>query len=102
MAANASGSSDSPGSGELPARRARIRAYWRNNLLLIGALLLIWAVVSYGCSIFWVEQLNERHIGQLPLGFWFAQQGSMYVFVILIFVYAFAMDWLDRKYGVEE
>ena len=58
--------------------------------------------VSYGCSIGWVEWLNQYQIGKLPVGFWFAQQGSMYVFVVLIFVYAFAMDRLDRKYGVKQ
>ena len=69
---------------------------------MIFALLLIWAVVSYGCGIVWVEWLNQFHLGALPLGFWFAQQGSIYVFVVLIFVYAFLMDRLDRRFGVEE
>ena len=78
------------------------RGYWKANRLLILVLLSIWAFVSFGCSILFVEQLNEFKIGNLPLGFWFAQQGSIYVFVVLIFVYAFAMDKIDRKYGVEE
>ena len=78
------------------------RAYWRANVRLIGVLLSIWALVSYGCGILFVEQLNRFHIGKLPLGFWFAQQGAIYVFVVLIFVYAWAMDRLDRKYGVAE
>ena len=65
-------------------------------------LLVIWALVSYGCSIFFIESLNKIQLGQLPLGFWFAQQGSIFVFVILIFVYAFAMDRLDRKYDVRD
>ena len=77
-------------------------AYWRANLRLIGALLVIWAVVSYGCSILFVEPLNQFQIGQLPLGFWFAQQGSIYTFVILILVYAWRMQRLDTKYGVDE
>lgn len=77
----------------------RVRAYWRANRRLIAVLLVIWAIVSYGCSILFIEQLNHFHIGTLPLGFWFAQQGSIYVFVVLIFVYAFGMDRLDRKYG---
>ena len=76
--------------------------YWRANVMLIGTLLAIWALVSFGCSIWLVDWLNELTIGQLPVGFWFAQQGSIYVFVVLIFVYAFAMDHLDRKYGVKE
>ena len=78
------------------------RGYWRANLKLIAVLLTIWAVVSYGCGILFIEQLNRFTIGHVPLGFWFAQQGSIYVFVVLIFVYAWRMDRLDRKYGVEE
>ena len=78
----------------------RARKYWRANRLLIAILLIIWAVVSLGCSILFVEKLNEFKIGQLPLGFWFGQQGSIYVFVILIFIYAFGMDRLDKKYGM--
>ena len=76
--------------------------YWRANMRLIALLLLIWAFVSYGCGIIWVEWLNQYSIGALPLGFWFAQQGAIYVFVALIFSYAFIMDILDRKYGVQE
>jgi len=77
-------------------------AYWRANLRLIAVLLAIWAVVSYCCGILFVEQLNQFKIGALPLGFWFAQQGSIYVFVVLILVYAWRMDRLDRKHGVNE
>ncbi len=83
-------------------RDDRHRAYWRANVRLIALLLTIWAVVSYGCGILFVESLNRLSFGNLPLGFWFAQQGSIYVFVILIFVYAWVMDRLDRKYGVAE
>lgn len=78
------------------------RSYWRANLRVIAVLLTIWAVVSFGCGILFVEQLNRVHIGRVPLGFWFAQQGSIYVFVVLIFVYAWAMDRLDRKFKVAE
>ena len=77
-------------------------AYWRANIKCIATLLTIWAVVSFGCGILFIEQLNKFQIGQLPLGFWFAQQGSIYVFVLLILVYAFVMDRLDHKYGVKE
>lgn len=84
------------------AGAANRAAYWRANVKCIATLLTIWAVVSFGCSILLIEQLNHFRIGQLPLGFWFAQQGSIYVFVLLIFVYAFVMDRLDRKYGVKE
>ena len=80
----------------------RARAYWRANRRLIVVLLIIWAGVSYGCSILFVEQLNAFRIGQLPLGFWFSQQGSIYVFVVLVFIYAFAMDFFDKRYGMGE
>jgi putative solute:sodium symporter small subunit len=85
-----------------PAKPMDAQSYWRANLRLIAVLLSIWAAVSFGCSILFIEQLNKVNIGQLPLGFWFAQQGSIYVFVVLIFVYAWRMDKLDKKYGVTE
>ena len=75
------------------------QAYWRANKALIRNLLIIWASVSLGCSILLVPPLNTIQIGNLPLGFWMAQQGSIYVFVVLIFIYATQMDKLDRKYG---
>ncbi|HEY9852019.1 MAG TPA: DUF4212 domain-containing protein [Leptolyngbyaceae cyanobacterium] len=74
------------------------RAYWRANTALIRNLLIIWAVVSLGCSILLVQPLNNLRLGGVPLGFWMAQQGSIFVFVGLIFVYAVQMDKLDRKY----
>ena len=76
--------------------------YWRANSRLILVLLAIWGFVSIGCSILLVEPLNRFLIGNLPAGFWFAQQGSIFVFVVLIFVYAFAMDRLDKQHDVEE
>ncbi len=82
-------------------RRTR-GAYWRANLRLIAVLLSIWALVSFVFGILLVEQLNTFPIGKLPLGFWFAQQGSIYVFVLLVFVYAWRMDRLDTKHGVDE
>ena len=85
-----------------PAKPSDAQGYWRENLQLIVVLLTIWAAVSFGCSILFIEQLNKVQIGQLPLGFWFAQQGSIYVFVVLIFVYAWRMDKVDKKYGVME
>lgn len=78
------------------------RVYWRSNLRLIISLLGVWAAVSYGCGILLVEPLNVVRLGGLPLGFWFAQQGSIYCFVVLIFVYAWRMDRLDKKYQVAE
>jgi putative solute:sodium symporter small subunit len=77
------------------------RGYWRANLRAMAVLLTIWFVASYGLGILLVEPLNAVRIGGFPLGFWFAQQGSIYVFVILVVVYAFWMDRLDRRYGVD-
>ncbi|MFP4083863.1 MAG: DUF4212 domain-containing protein [Desulfonatronovibrio sp.] len=79
-----------------------LKEYWSKNLRLITILLIIWAVVSYGFGIILVKPLNSIWIGGFPLGFWFAQQGSIYVFVVLIFVYCFIMNRLDREYDVDE
>lgn len=76
--------------------------YWRRNLRYMVILLSIWAFVSYGCGILFVEPLNTFRIGGFPLGFWFAQQGAIYVFVILIFVYFFLMRRLDKAFDVHE
>ncbi|HEY5789562.1 MAG TPA: DUF4212 domain-containing protein [Gammaproteobacteria bacterium] len=77
-------------------------AYWSRNLKLIITLLVIWFVVSYGFGILLFEPLNAIKIGGYKLGFWFAQQGSMYTFLILIFFYAHAMNKLDREFDVHE
>ncbi|MCX7594545.1 MAG: DUF4212 domain-containing protein [Fischerella sp.] len=77
------------------------QAYWRANTGLIRNLLLIWAVVSIGFSILLVQPLNNIRLFGLPLGFWMAQQGSIYIFVVLIFVYAMQIDKLDRQYGIK-
>ena len=79
-----------------------LRQYWRENLTYLAVLLTVWFIVSYGCGILFVDQLNAYRIGGAKLGFWFAQQGSIYVFVVLIFVYVWLMNKLDQKYGVEE
>ena len=76
--------------------------YWKKNLQYLAVLLLIWFVVSYGCGILFVDELDNIRFGGFKLGFWFAQQGSIYVFVVLIFVYVYLMNKLDRKYNVEE
>ncbi len=76
------------------------RAYWRDNLKLVFTLLCIWFAVSFGAGILFVEELNQFRLGGYKLGFWFAQQGSIYTFVILIFVYARMMARLDKKHGV--
>ena len=77
-------------------------AYWRANLRLMGICLVIWFTVSFGFGVLLVDQLNTFHVGGFPLGFWFAQQGSIYVFVLLIFYYAWRMNRIDRKYDVHE
>jgi putative solute:sodium symporter small subunit len=78
------------------------KEYWRRNVSLMVKLLVIWFVVSYGCGILLVDVLNQIQIGGYKLGFWFAQQGSIYVFVVLIFYYARKMGQLDREFNVEE
>lgn len=78
------------------------KAYWKENVRIMLSLLVIWFVVSFGFGIILVDVLNEFRIGGYKLGFWFAQQGSIYSFVILIFVYAKKMGNLDRKYGVDD
>lgn len=76
----------------------RSKRYWRKNLKYLGILLSIWFLVSYGFGILWVDALNQIQLGGFKLGFWFAQQGSIYVFVILIFVYVVLMNRLDQQY----
>ena len=71
--------------------------YWKKNLQYLAVLLTIWAAVSFGCSILFVDYLDAIQMAGFPLGFWFAQQGSIYVFVGLIFVYVFLMNRLDRS-----
>ncbi len=83
---------------------AQRRAYWRANITILAILLAVWFVVSYGCGILWVDALNQWRIPGtgFKLGFWFAQQGAIYVFVVEIFVYVWVMNRLDRRYGVAE
>ena len=76
--------------------------YWQRNRSLMFRLLSIWFVVSFGCGIVGVDLLNQVQIEGYKLGFWFAQQGSIFVFIALIFYYVFAMARLDREFGVEE
>ena len=84
------------------AAGTQARAYWRINLTYLAVLLGIWFVVSFVCGILLVDTLNRFRIGHAKLGFWFAQQGSIYVFVILIAVYVFLMNRLDRRFGFRE
>ena len=81
--------------------KANAKAYWRATIRLTLSLLAIWFAVSFGAGILFRDFLDQISIGGAPLGFWFAQQGSIYVFVGLIFYYCWAMARLERKYGVE-
>jgi putative solute:sodium symporter small subunit len=78
------------------------RAYWKANLRLVAGCLAVWFLCSYGFGILLVEQLNSISLAGFRLGFWFAQQGSIYIFVALIFFYAWRMNKLDKKYDVHE
>lgn len=83
-------------------KNEKMEGYWRSNLKYIAILLGIWFLVSFGFGILLAEPLNNIQIGGFKLGFWFAQQGSIYVFVILIFVYVWLMNRLDKEYDVHE
>ena len=76
--------------------------YWRKNLRLMAVLLVVWALVSFGAGILFVEPLNNVEVLGYPLGFWFAQQGSIIIFVVLIAIYVWRMDKLDAEYGIDE
>ncbi len=81
---------------------SRANDYWRANIRLVTILLVIWALVSFGGGILLRPLLSGIEIGGTDLGFWFAQQGSILVFLAIIFIYAFIMNGLDRKFGVDE
>ena len=82
-------------------KQAKATAYWKENLRYLVILLTIWFAVSYGAGIIFKDALNSIRIGGFKLGFWFAQQGAIYVFVVLIFVYVRLMNKLDKKYGYD-
>ncbi|MDX1482269.1 MAG: DUF4212 domain-containing protein [Woeseiaceae bacterium] len=82
-----------------PENRSR---YWRANLRLLAGCMFVWFLCSYGFGILLVEQLNSIRVGGFKLGFWFAQQGAIYIFVALIFFYAWRMNRLDKQYDVHE
>lgn len=79
-----------------------MKQYWLANLKILAILLSVWFISSFGLGILFAEELNSIRIGGFKLGFWFAQQGSIFVFVILIFIYVKYMNKLDKKHGVEE
>ena len=82
--------------------KAKAKQYWKENLKYLIILLSIWFSVSYGAGIVFRSSFDAFHVGGFPLGFWFAQQGSIYVFVLLIFVYVRLMNKLDSKYGFDK
>ena len=83
-------------------KEQKSKAYWKENIKYLAVLLSIWFVVSYGAGILFKTELDKIQWGGFKLGFWFAQQGSIYVFVVLIFVYVRLMNKLDKKYGYDE
>jgi putative solute:sodium symporter small subunit len=89
-----------PPANTLPPEKAK--AYWRRNVTIIAILLTIWALVSYGAAILMANALFNANVGQLPMSFWFAQQGAIITFVLLIFAYCWIMDRVDKEFDVNE
>ncbi|QCR20913.1 DUF4212 domain-containing protein [Pontibacter sp. SGAir0037] len=83
-------------------KKEKMQAYWRSNVRIVLTLLAIWFTVSYIFGILLVDELNQFRLGGFKLGFWFAQQGAIYCFVLIIFIYVWLMNRLDKKYGVHE
>ena len=79
-----------------------MQAYWKRNIRTVLALLAVWFIVSFGFGILLVEPLNNIRLGGYKLGFWFAQQGSIFVFVAIIYIYVMLMNKLDREFEVDE
>ena len=75
------------------------RSYWKSNIRIVSSLLVVWFLISFGCGILFVDALDNIRFGGFKLGFWIAQQGSIFVFVILIFIYIKLMDKLDDEYS---
>jgi putative solute:sodium symporter small subunit len=76
--------------------------YWRKNLQYLVILLIIWFLCSFGLGIIWADEMNTIKFGGFKMGFWFAQQGSIYIFIVLIWVYVFLMNRLDKQFNVDE
>ena len=77
------------------------QSYWKSNIRIVLALLSVWLFISFGCGILFVDALDNIRFGGFKLGFWIAQQGSIFVFVALIYIYIYLMDKLDDKYNLE-
>ncbi len=97
-----SGASPDPIDVRDPRIVEAIDRYWRKNVRIMAVLLSIWAAAGLGCGVLFADVLNRFRLGGFPLGFWFAQQGSIYVFVALIFFYAWRMSAVDKRHGVDE
>ena len=82
-------------------RSSALKKYWQSNIKILISLLFIWFLSSFGFGILWSDKLDKIQVGGFKLGFWFAQQGSIYIFVLLIFIYVFLMNRLDQKYNNE-
>ena len=91
-----------PDAAEDSSNAAAEGLYWQANLRLLGVLMAIWFVVSFGAGVLFRDWLDQYMLGGYPLGFWFAQQGSIYIFVALIFYYSHAMRRLERKFDLED
>ena len=84
-----------------PALQESLKRYWRSNLKIMMVLLVVWAIAGLGCGVLFADALNAYSLGGYPLGFWFAQQGSIIVFVILILIYSLLLNRLDAKHHAE-
>ena len=84
------------------SKSSQINAYWKENIRIVLSLLLVWFLVSFGMSILFVDYLDNFRFFGFKLGFWMAQQGAIYFFLVIIFVYVYKMKKLDRKYDVDE
>ena len=84
------------------SKSSKINAYWKENIRIVLSLLSVWFLVSFGMSILFVDYLDNFRFFGFKLGFWMAQQGAIYFFLVIIFVYVYKMKKLDRKYDVDE
>ena len=84
-----------------PALQESLKRYWRTNLKIMMVLLAVWAIAGLGCGVLFADALNAYSLGGYPLGFWFAQQGSIIVFVLLILIYSLLLNRLDARHHAE-